>query len=184
MYTHKKSLGQHFLKDEAVIQKIVAVLKKETFAHLLEVGPGAGALTKYLMELPAIDFRAVEQDEEKVVYLLKKYPALQNKIIHQSFLDMNEPFDSPFLNKKGSPTILPTEVIRSTTEEKEFQIKTLQAFHKRHENKSAAMLKHLQQAAVNNENIFAELMETVKYCSLGQITNALYAVGGQYRRNM
>ncbi len=89
-----------------------------------------------------------------------------------------------FLNKKGSPTILPTEVIRSTTEEKEFQIKTLQAFHKRHENKSAPMLKRLQQAAVNNENLFAELMETVKYCSLGQITNALYAVGGQYRRNM
>ncbi len=89
-----------------------------------------------------------------------------------------------FLNKKGSPTILPTEVIRSTTEEKEFQIKTLQAFHKRHEAKSTAMLKRLQQAAVNNENLFAELMETVKYCSLGQITNALYAVGGQYRRNM
>ncbi len=89
-----------------------------------------------------------------------------------------------FLNKKGSPTILPTEVIRSTTEEKEFQITTLQAFHKRHEAKSAAMLKRLQQAAINNENLFAELMETVKYCSLGQITNALYAVGGQYRRNM
>ena len=89
-----------------------------------------------------------------------------------------------FLNKKGSPTILPTEVIRSTTEEKEFQIKTLRAFHKRHAGKSAEMLKRLQQAAVNNENLFAELMETVKYCSLGQITNALYAVGGQYRRNM
>lgn len=89
-----------------------------------------------------------------------------------------------FLNKKGSPTILPTEVIRSTTEEKEFQIKTLQAFHKRHEAKSADMLKRLQQAAINNENLFEELMETVKYCSLGQITNALYSVGGQYRRNM
>jgi isobutyryl-CoA mutase len=89
-----------------------------------------------------------------------------------------------FLNKKGSPTILPTEVIRSTTEEKEFQIKTLQAFHKRHETESADMLKRLQQAAINNENLFEELMETVKYCSLGQITNALYSVGGQYRRNM
>ncbi|MGB4845548.1 MAG: methylmalonyl-CoA mutase family protein, partial [Ferruginibacter sp.] len=89
-----------------------------------------------------------------------------------------------FLNKKGSPTILPTEVIRSTTEEKEFQINTLQAFHKRHADKNAEMLKRLQQAAVKNENLFAELMETVKYCSLGQITNALYAVGGQYRRNM
>ncbi len=89
-----------------------------------------------------------------------------------------------FLNKKGSPTILPTEVIRSTTEEKEFQIRTLQAFHKRHAGKTDEMLKRLQKAAVNNENLFAELMETVKYCSLGQITNALYSVGGQYRRNM
>jgi methylmalonyl-CoA mutase len=89
-----------------------------------------------------------------------------------------------FLNKNGSPTILPTEVIRSTTEEKEFQIKTLEAFHARHAEKSAAMLKQLQQVAVKNGNLFAALMETVKYCSLGQITNALYAVGGQYRRNM
>lgn len=89
-----------------------------------------------------------------------------------------------FLNKKGSPTILPNEVIRSTTEEKEQQIANLKAFHKRNESKSAEMLSHLQQVAVNNGNLFAELMETVKYCSLGQITHALYEVGGQYRRNM
>lgn len=89
-----------------------------------------------------------------------------------------------FLSKKGSPTVLPTEVIRSTTEEKEFQIATLQAFQKRHADKSSEMLKKLQQVAINNGNLFEELMETVKYCSLGQITNALYSVGGQYRRNM
>ncbi len=89
-----------------------------------------------------------------------------------------------FLNKNGSPTILPTEVIRSTTEEKEFQISTLQSFKERHKEKSAEMLQRLQKVAVNNGNLFAELMETVKYCSLGQITNALYSVGGQYRRNM
>ena len=89
-----------------------------------------------------------------------------------------------FLNKKGSPTILPTEVIRSTTEEKEQQIKTLQAFWKRNENKSAEMLERLKSVAISNGNLFAELMETVKYCSLGQITHALYEVGGQYRRNM
>jgi methylmalonyl-CoA mutase len=89
-----------------------------------------------------------------------------------------------FLSKNGSPTILPTEVIRSTTEEKENQITALKAFQQRHAEKSAAMLKQLQQVAINNGNLFAELMETVKYCSLGQITNALYAVGGQYRRNM
>ena len=89
-----------------------------------------------------------------------------------------------FLNKKGSPTILPAEIIRSTEIEKEFQIKTLELFHERHAAKSAGMLKTLQQIAVDNGNLFEELMETVKYCSLGQITNALYAVGGQYRRNM
>ena len=89
-----------------------------------------------------------------------------------------------FLNKNGSPTILPTEVIRSTTEEKEFQISTLTSFQERHKTKTEMMLKRLQEVAIENGNLFAELMETVKYCSLGQITNALYSVGGQYRRNM
>ncbi len=89
-----------------------------------------------------------------------------------------------FLNKKGSPTIIPTEVIRSTSEEKELQIANLDAFHKRNKDKSGAALKRLQHAAINNENLFNELMDTVKCCSLGQITNALYEVGGQYRRNM
>jgi methylmalonyl-CoA mutase len=89
-----------------------------------------------------------------------------------------------FLNKNGSPTILPTEIIRSTKEEKEQQITNLQAFWKRNEHKSAEMLQQLKQVAINNGNLFEELMETVKYCSLGQITHALYEVGGQYRRNM
>lgn len=89
-----------------------------------------------------------------------------------------------FLNKKGSPTAIPNEVIRSSKEEKEQQIANLQAFHKRNANRSAEALKKLQQTAMENGNLFAELMETVKYCSLGQITHALYEVGGQYRRNM
>ena len=89
-----------------------------------------------------------------------------------------------FLNKQGSPTILPNEVIRSTTEEKELQIKNLEAFQERNKDKSAKALKKLKTVALANENIFEELMETVKYCSLGQITHALYEVGGQYRRNM
>ena len=89
-----------------------------------------------------------------------------------------------FLSKKGSPTILPSEVIRSTTAEKELQIDALHAFKTRHADKAAQMLTTLQTAAINNENLFEVLMETVKYCSLGQITNALYSVGGQYRRNM
>lgn len=89
-----------------------------------------------------------------------------------------------FLNKEGSPTILPGEVIRSTTEEKDQQIKNLKAFHERNKNESADALQKLKKVALANGNIFAELMETVKCCSLGQITNALYEVGGQYRRSM
>ena len=89
-----------------------------------------------------------------------------------------------FLNKQGSPTILPGEVIRSTKDEKEQQINNLLAFHQRNQSRSTEALKMLQQTAISNGNLFAELMETVKYCSLGQITHALYDVGGQYRRNM
>ncbi|MFL5742319.1 MAG: methylmalonyl-CoA mutase family protein [Flavisolibacter sp.] len=89
-----------------------------------------------------------------------------------------------FLGKNGSPTILPNEVIRSTREEKEQQIQNLQAFWKRNESKKEEALQKLKTTAVNSGNIFSELMETVKYCSLGQITHALYEVGGQYRRNM
>jgi isobutyryl-CoA mutase len=89
-----------------------------------------------------------------------------------------------FLNKKGSPTILPGEVIRSTKEEKEQQIQNLHAFWERNKDKNTQALQKLKEVAINNGNLFAELMETVKYCSLGQITHALYEVGGQYRRNM
>lgn len=89
-----------------------------------------------------------------------------------------------FLSSKGSPTIIPREVIRSTTEEKEFQIETVRNLWARSGEKGEEMLKRLQKVAIHNGNIFEELMETVKYCSLGQITKALFEVGGQYRRNM
>jgi isobutyryl-CoA mutase len=89
-----------------------------------------------------------------------------------------------FLSSKGSPTIIPQEVIRSTQDEKEYQIHMLKELHSTHKEKAAEVLKQLQHTAVQNKNIFAELMEAVKYCSLGQITHALFEVGGQYRRNM
>ena len=87
-----------------------------------------------------------------------------------------------FLSSKGSPTVLPAEVIRATEEEKQFQIKTLESLHAAHDTN--AMLKNLQEKAINNQNIFEDLMEVCKVCSLGQITSALFEVGGQYRRNM
>jgi methylmalonyl-CoA mutase len=89
-----------------------------------------------------------------------------------------------FLNKKGSPTIIPREVIRSSSEEKEQQIENLHAFHRRNAEFSAEMLDRLKTAAILNSNLFEALMETVKYCSLGEITHSLYNVGGQYRRSM
>ncbi len=89
-----------------------------------------------------------------------------------------------FLDSKGSPTVLPAEVIRSTTEEKDQQIINLVAFKKRNEDRRVPALERLKAVAVGDGNLFQELMETVKYCTLGEITNALYEVGGQYRRNM
>ncbi len=89
-----------------------------------------------------------------------------------------------FLNKKGSPTIVPSEVIRATEEEKQYQIKALRAFQLKNEDKSSSSLQKLQDVAISNKNIFEELMNVCKECSLGEISNALYKVGGQYRRNM
>ncbi|MFK7952704.1 MAG: methylmalonyl-CoA mutase family protein, partial [Ekhidna sp.] len=89
-----------------------------------------------------------------------------------------------FLSSKGSPTVIPDEVIRATTEEKEQQITNLQEMHKGNEHKSNELMKHLQDTALHNENTFEALMEASKYCSLGQITHAMFEVGGQYRRNM
>ncbi len=89
-----------------------------------------------------------------------------------------------FLSSKGSPTIVPQEVIRATTEEKEYQIKMLEQLQACNKGKAEESLKALQRAAIQNENIFDCLMSASKYCSLGEITTALFEVGGQYRRNM
>ena len=89
-----------------------------------------------------------------------------------------------FLSSKGSPTIIPAEVIRATEEEKKYQIKMLENLHQSNPDKVNEHLDTLRQAAIKNENLFEYLMEATKVCSLGQITNALFEVGGQYRRNM
>ena len=89
-----------------------------------------------------------------------------------------------FLSSKGSPTIQPAEVIRATEEEKQFQIKTKDNLNKANPTEVEKQISILQEAAVKNENLFDKLMEATKMCSLGQITEALFKVGGQYRRNM
>jgi 16S rRNA (adenine1518-N6/adenine1519-N6)-dimethyltransferase len=111
MYILKKSLGQHFLKDENICKKIVAALQQHHFLQLLEVGPGGGALTKYLLEVENIQFKAVELDDEKVNYLQQTYPAIKGKIIHQSFLDMDKPFEGPFTVVGNFPYNISTQIL-------------------------------------------------------------------------
>jgi methylmalonyl-CoA mutase len=89
-----------------------------------------------------------------------------------------------FLSSEGSPTITPGEVIRATPEEKEYQIAMLKDLHNTFADKTDALLEGLKEKARQNDNIFESLMEVAKYCSIGQITQALFEVGGQYRRNM
>ena len=89
-----------------------------------------------------------------------------------------------FLSSKGSPTILPAEVIRATEEEKQYQIQTKENLNASRAKETKEQLSALQEAAIQNENIFEKLMEATKVCSLGQITSSLFEVGGQYRRNM
>src|ERR1043165_5740040 len=119
MLTLKKSLGQHFLKDENICKKIIAALQEHEFANLLEIGPGAGALTKYLVGIKNVDFRAVELDHEKVKYLLKAYPFLEKKIIHKDFLQMDNPFDSPFTIVGNFPYNISSQILFKILEWKE-----------------------------------------------------------------
>jgi 16S rRNA (adenine1518-N6/adenine1519-N6)-dimethyltransferase len=119
MYRLKKSLGQHFLKDENISKKIIGSLQELPVKQLVEVGPGAGALTKYLLQLPGIDFRAVELDEEKVNYLLEKYPSIQGKLIHESILEIDPPFDSPFMIIGNFPYNISSQILFKVLEWKE-----------------------------------------------------------------
>lgn len=122
-YTLKKSLGQHFLRDERICQGIVEALQQgpggRAGAQLLEVGPGGGALTKYLLELPGIDFKAVELDAEKVTWLEAKYPAIRGKLIHQSFLDMDAPFEGPFTVIGNFPYNISSQILFKVLDWKE-----------------------------------------------------------------
>ena len=113
---------------------------------------------------------------------------IQEESLHYEMLKHTGEFPiigvNTFLSSEGSPTVTPGEVIRANPEEKEAQIQTLRNLHKVYEGLEHELLTALQAAAVKNENVFTKLMEASKVCSLGQITNALYEVGGQYRRNM
>jgi len=111
MYTLKKSLGQHFLKDENICRKIVDAIQQYPHHKLLEVGPGAGALTKYLLEIPGIDFKAVELDAEKVDYLYTAYADLKGKLLHENFLNMEKPFDGKFSVTGNFPYNISSQIL-------------------------------------------------------------------------
>lgn len=111
MYRLKKSLGQHFLKDENICRKIVAALQQHSFTQLLEVGPGGGALTKYLLEIAGIDLRAVELDDEKVEYLLNKYPGLTGRMINNSILEIEKPFEGKFTIVGNFPYNISSQIL-------------------------------------------------------------------------
>jgi len=119
MYTLKKSLGQHFLKDENICRKIVQVLLEKHFERLVEVGPGGAALTKYLLEIPNIDLKCVEIDDEKVQWLGKTYPQLKEKIIHASILDIDQPFEGSFTVIGNFPYNISSQILFKVLDWKE-----------------------------------------------------------------
>lgn len=162
VYTLKKSLGQHFLKDENICRKIVQALLDHSFQRLLEVGPGGGALTKYLIALPDIDFKCVELDEEKVNWLLQQYPVLQTKIIHKDFLTIEPPFAEPFTIVGNFPYNISSQILFKVLDWKDnvqavigmFQKEVAQRVAAREGNKVYGILSVLVQAFFNVEYLF------------------------------
>ncbi|MBS1639380.1 MAG: ribosomal RNA small subunit methyltransferase A [Bacteroidetes bacterium] len=161
-YTLKKSLGQHFLKDENICKKIVDALQLVPHNQLLEVGPGGGALTKYLLQLPNINFKAVELDDEKVIFLQETFPSIQNKIIHKSVLDINAPFENEFTVIGNFPYNISSQILFKILDWKEqvpvvigmFQKEVAQRVAAKPNNKMYGILSVLIQAFYQVEYLF------------------------------
>ena len=166
LYTLKKSLGQHFLKDENISRKIVDALvhtiSETNIINVVEVGPGAGAITKYILQLNDIDFKAVELDDEKVQYLQHTYPALKNKIIHKSFLDVDAPYETPFLVIGNFPYNISTQIVFKVLDWKDqvpvmigmFQKEVAQRIASKPGSKVYGIMSVLTQAFYNVEYLF------------------------------
>jgi methylmalonyl-CoA mutase len=156
------------LQGAFIIEELTDLVEQavyQEFRSISERGGVLGAMERM--------YQRTKIQEESMHYEMKKHTGELPIIGVNTFLDPN-----------GSPTIIPAEVIRSTTEEKEFQIAARDAFHTRNAAQAPEMLQNLQKTSIENGNIFDALMECAKVCSLGQMSNALYQVGGQYRRNM
>lgn len=161
-YTLKKSLGQHFLKDENVCLKIVDAIKEHSFTQLLEVGPGGGAITKYLLKIPRISFKAVELDNEKVTFLEKAFPLLRGNIINENFLEIDPPFENEFMVVGNFPYNISTQILFKVIEWKDkvpavvgmFQKEVADRAASKEGNKVYGVLSVLVQAFYNVEYLF------------------------------
>jgi len=118
-YTLKKSLGQHFLIDKTVCEKIRAVLMEQPINQLVEVGPGAGALTEFIYKIPTSAYKAIELDTEKVNYLLHAYPDLAGKLINEDFLETAIPFEGSFVLVGNFPYNISTQIVFKVLDWKE-----------------------------------------------------------------
>ncbi len=162
MYTLKKSLGQHFLKDENICRKIADAIQQYPHQKLLEVGPGAGALTKYLLGIPGIDFKAVELDAEKVDYLHGMYANLKDRLLHENFLDMQKPFNGKFAVTGNFPYNISSQILFKILEWKEnvenvvgmFQKEVAQRIAAKEGNKIYGVTSVLVQAFFKVEYLF------------------------------
>ena len=150
------------MKDENVCKKIVASLQQCSFKQLLEIGPGGGALTKHLIKLPGIEFKAVELDSEKVDYLIVNFPALKGKVIHKNFLDMEQPFEGKFTIVGNFPYNISTQILFKVLEWKNniecavgmFQKEVAQRIAAREGSKVYGITSVLTQAFFNIEYLF------------------------------
>lgn len=160
-YILKKQLGQHFLHDENICQQIVASLDSST-KYLIEVGPGAGALTKYLMKIPFENYVAIELDKEKVDYLQHQYPAIKDKIIHDDFLEAEYPFDTKCNLIGNFPYNISTQIMFKVLDWKDNVMEVVGMFQKevaerivaKHGSKTYGILSVLMQCYYDIEYLF------------------------------
>jgi len=160
--TLKKSLGQHFLHDENMCRKIVEQVHRTDGLQLLEIGPGGGAITKYLLQWEQVNYKAIEIDDEKVAYLPKAFPAIEGKLIHQDFLKASRPFEGPFSIIGNFPYNISTQILFKILEWEAdvdevvgmFQKEVAQRVASKEGNKAYGILSVLVQAFFTTEYLF------------------------------
>jgi len=161
-YTLKKSLGQHFLNDVQICLQIKAALAEAPIDQLLEIGPGAGALTQHILDLPKQAFKAVELDREKVAYLLHTYPQLEGKLINEDFLETAIPFEGQFTLVGNFPYNISTQIVFRVLDWKEqvpvmigmFQKEVAERIAAKPHSKAYGILSVLTQAFYEVEYLF------------------------------